>query len=708
MADAPVEPRVDLPVGSSRWRDRRHRGRPGARSCTGWRSASSAVDARHAASRGPYGCWRSRPEVDPIRAPRPGAAPATAAAGRRGTVAPCCASATRRPGDPRCPAPGSSTTRRAASSRAGSWCRCGRSTEVAGRAETVPTGVPAAPGRCGSWLFPGCARSRATRRRPRSAAGWCSARRRRSAGPGSRAVRAGDGTIGWAHADDRGEFVLVADSTPVTPPPPARERPRRSTWSSPHPTVAPRRRTALDRSADLVERRSSRPSNPPPARRARQRPCCAGAPCPAGLRRATPAAVPTLTVHGRRAVRLTADVAVRTLSRDPRRSRMPEYLTPGVYLEETSFRSRSIEGVATVDLRHGRAHHVRPGALRRHHADRTARWPWCRARRWSPASPSSSEPSAASSAVGTRRHRELPRVRRPRVLRQRRAPALRRAASSRSTATAGRRDRRRRQLRGARPSVPRPWPPGGRAGRARRAARSASRSASSAARTSSSGSRRAAARAGGVAAGGGGRDRSPTPTPSRPGRGRSGAGERADRRPRPGRPTVLGYVDAAAARRVDAVEPRRDGSRHLTAAASPCDGRRRVGRLHRARARRATTPAVDRTRCCRPRSPTDELSLVWLDTDGPAQRRPTRRATCWPALLGPAPSDALPRPAVATGAALHRRGDCKGSAADPDDADRGRDRAGRARRDRGHRDRRVARRRPASTTPDSADRRPTT
>ena len=26
---------------------------------------------------------------------------------------------------------------------------------------------------------------------------------------------------------------------------------------------------------------------------------------------------------------------------------MPEYLTPGVYLEETSFRSRSIEGVAT-------------------------------------------------------------------------------------------------------------------------------------------------------------------------------------------------------------------------------------------------------------------------------------------------------------------------------------------------------------------------
>ena len=26
---------------------------------------------------------------------------------------------------------------------------------------------------------------------------------------------------------------------------------------------------------------------------------------------------------------------------------MPEYLTPGVYVEETSFRSRSIEGVPT-------------------------------------------------------------------------------------------------------------------------------------------------------------------------------------------------------------------------------------------------------------------------------------------------------------------------------------------------------------------------
>src|SRR5262249_28673246 len=35
------------------------------------------------------------------------------------------------------------------------------------------------------------------------------------------------------------------------------------------------------------------------------------------------------------------------LSRDPGGPHMPEYLTPGVYVEETSFRSRSIEGVPT-------------------------------------------------------------------------------------------------------------------------------------------------------------------------------------------------------------------------------------------------------------------------------------------------------------------------------------------------------------------------
>ena len=34
---------------------------------------------------------------------------------------------------------------------------------------------------------------------------------------------------------------------------------------------------------------------------------------------------------------------------------MPEYLTPAVYVEETSFRSRSIEGVPTSTFASGRA-----------------------------------------------------------------------------------------------------------------------------------------------------------------------------------------------------------------------------------------------------------------------------------------------------------------------------------------------------------------
>ena len=58
---------------------------------------------------------------------------------------------------------------------------------------------------------------------------------------------------------------------------------------------------------------------------------------------------------------------------------MPEYLTPGVYVEETSFRSRSIEGVATTTFgmagltRYGPVPYVVTPPGRR-------RWRWCRAR----------------------------------------------------------------------------------------------------------------------------------------------------------------------------------------------------------------------------------------------------------------------------------------------------------------------------------------
>ena len=79
---------------------------------------------------------------------------------------------------------------------------------------------------------------------------------------------------------------------------------------------------------------------------------------------------------------------------------MPEYLTPGVYVEETSFRSRSIEGVATSTF--GMAGLTRYGPVpylrRRPPTDGADRRPV-----WSPASPSSSGPSAAWSS--RRRHR---------------------------------------------------------------------------------------------------------------------------------------------------------------------------------------------------------------------------------------------------------------------------------------------------------------
>ena len=49
---------------------------------------------------------------------------------------------------------------------------------------------------------------------------------------------------------------------------------------------------------------------------------------------------------------------------------MPEYLTPGVYVEETSFRSKSIEGVPTSTF--GMAGLTRYGPLPYHLADGTS------------------------------------------------------------------------------------------------------------------------------------------------------------------------------------------------------------------------------------------------------------------------------------------------------------------------------------------------
>ena len=104
---------------------------------------------------------------------------------------------------------------------------------------------------------------------------------------------------------------------------------------------------------------------------------------------------------------------------------MPEYLTPGVYLEETSFRSSSIEGVRDVHVRDDRADPVRPGAVQRstlpngasvHGADAHAGHQLHRVR----AGLRRPRPGRDGD-----RHDQLPRLRGTRVLRQRRPPAVR-------------------------------------------------------------------------------------------------------------------------------------------------------------------------------------------------------------------------------------------------------------------------------------------
>ena len=64
---------------------------------------------------------------------------------------------------------------------------------------------------------------------------------------------------------------------------------------------------------------------------------------------------------------------------------MPEYLTPGVYLEETSFRSRSIEGVATSTFGMTGLTRYGPVPYVATMPERQRRWRWCRSRCWSPA-----------------------------------------------------------------------------------------------------------------------------------------------------------------------------------------------------------------------------------------------------------------------------------------------------------------------------------
>ena len=86
---------------------------------------------------------------------------------------------------------------------------------------------------------------------------------------------------------------------------------------------------------------------------------------------------------------------------------MPEYLAPGVYVEEVSFRSKSIEGVPTSTTGFAGLDPLRPGAVRRRQPPR---------------------PPVDRAAADHQLHRVRARLRRPRAARRR---SRRRAADQR-------------------------------------------------------------------------------------------------------------------------------------------------------------------------------------------------------------------------------------------------------------------------------------
>jgi hypothetical protein len=108
-----------------------------------------------------------------------------------------------------------------------------------------------------------------------------------------RAERAGDVTIAHAHADDRGEFVLVLTDTGTLPPPAPSELDVDLFVTAPDPAALPAA-TALDPLADLVQESLTRPANPP-ADPSPDAGVLNGTAVPAGYV-ANTAVVPTLTV----------------------------------------------------------------------------------------------------------------------------------------------------------------------------------------------------------------------------------------------------------------------------------------------------------------------------------------------------------------------------------------------------------------------------
>ena len=305
---------------------------------------------------------------------------------------------------------------------------------------------------------------------------------------------------------------------------------------------------------------------------------------------------------------------------------MPEYLTPGVYLEETSFRSRSIEGVPTSTF--GMAGLTCYGPVAYQLATPTGD------------DGPQADPGhqlhrvrAGLRQPGRRRHRQrhpqLPGLRGKGVLRQRRPPAVRRPGSSRSPGTTA--------SSSSTPTSPscasgrRRWPPGGPAGPARPVRRSACRSASSAARTSWSAVNGTATLKGvepgaavEIVAG-----PHPDPQGHRAGRPTSGSWTPA----RPGCSATA--TPAAASTRSPTTAPQ--AVCHITLSVTVQMGDVRAGQLPRPGAGRSG-PSRRRPgsifRVLQAEQPTDELSLIWLDSQPTAGRgQPSRRrraGACWP------------------------------------------------------------------------------
>ncbi|HST48498.1 hypothetical protein [Jatrophihabitans sp.] len=76
------------------------------------------------------------------------------------------------------------------------------------------------------------------------------------------AIGPGNQPVGWAHADDRGEFVLVVDSTGTLPPPAPGSLPIDLQVVAPDPAPPPPD-PDTDRYADLVVETLTRSANPP-------------------------------------------------------------------------------------------------------------------------------------------------------------------------------------------------------------------------------------------------------------------------------------------------------------------------------------------------------------------------------------------------------------------------------------------------------------